>query len=467
MSLDPFLLSRLQFALNITFHIIFPTLTIALGWFLVFLKLRYMKTKEQQWLDLYFLFTKIFALSFALGVVSGITMSFQFGTNWPGFMNTVGNIAGPLLAFEVLTAFFLEASFLGIMLYGIKRVPSWVHTGATVLVAIGTLVSAFWILALNSWMHTPAGFVMKEGVAHATSWFDIVFNPSMPYRLLHVVLSSTLTTCFFVAGLGAWRILKADRSKAAFTSIKVAMLAAAVLAPAQLIVGDLHGVNTVQHQPQKIAAMEGLWETTRGAPLVLFGIPDEERRENKWAIEIPKLSSLIITRSLNGEVQGLNDFIGAHPPVAPVFWSFRIMVGLGMSMIGLAWLTSFYIFRNRTLPKFIYLALVAMLPSGWIATLAGWYVTEIGRQPWLVQGVLKTAQAVTGVPPNYIAMTLSAYAVISLILLVAYGSTIKYLTKKCINTDGFRNGNGLEEADHPETVGVRQSGIFGLGRSNQ
>jgi cytochrome d ubiquinol oxidase subunit I len=467
MSLDPFLLSRLQFALNITFHIIFPTLTIALGWFLVFLKLRYIKTKEQQWLDLYFLFTKIFALSFALGVVSGITMSFQFGTNWPGFMNAVGNIAGPLLAFEVLTAFFLEASFLGIMLYGIKRVPSWVHTGATVLVAIGTLVSAFWILALNSWMHTPVGFVMKDGVAHATNWFDIVFNPSMPYRLLHVVFSSALTTCFFVAGLGAWRILKADRSKAAFTSIKVAMIAAAFLAPAQLVVGDLHGINTAQHQPQKIAAMEGLWETTRGAPLVLFGIPDEERRENKWAIEIPMLSSLIITRSPHGEVKGLNDFIGAHPPVAPVFWSFRIMVGLGMSMIGVAWLTTFFILRKKTLPKFLYLALVVMLPSGWIATLAGWYVTEIGRQPWLVQGILKSAQAVTSVPPNYIAITLVTYATISLLLLAAYAFTIKYLTKKCIVIDELSSGNHPEVSVDPETVGVRQSGVFGLGRSNQ
>lgn len=466
MSFDPFLLSRLQFALNITFHIIFPTLTIALGWFLVFLKLRYMKTNEQKWLDLYFLFTKIFALSFALGVVSGITMSFQFGTNWPGFMNAVGNIAGPLLAFEVLTAFFLEASFLGIMLYGIKRVPSWVHTGATVLVAIGTLVSAFWILVLNSWMHTPTGFEIREGVAHATSWFSIVFNPSMPYRLVHVVLSSALTTCFFVAGLGAWRILKADRSEAAFTSIKVAMIAAAVLAPAQLVVGDLHGVNTVQHQPQKVAAMEGLWETTRGAPLVLFGLPDEEKRENKWAIEIPKLSSLIITRSLDGEVKGLNDFKDAHPPVAPVFWGFRVMVGLGMSMIAMSWLMSFLILRKKRIPRYLYVALVALLPSGWIATLAGWYVTEIGRQPWLVQGVLKTAEAVTSVPPSYIAMTLSAYAIVSILLLIAYGSTIRHLTKKCIKNNENLQSDDFEITEHPETEGMRQSGVFGLGRNH-
>lgn len=466
MNPDAFLLSRLQFALNISFHIIFPTLTIALGWFLVFLKLRYMKTKEQKWLELYFLFTKIFALSFALGVVSGITMSFQFGTNWPGFMNAVGNIAGPLLAFEVLTAFFLEASFLGIMLYGIKRVPSWVHTGATVLVAIGTLVSAFWILALNSWMHTPNGFEIREGVAHATSWLNIVFNPSMPYRLAHVIMSSALTTCFFVAGLGAWRMLKSDRSQAAYTSVKVAMLAAAFLAPAQLVVGDLHGVHTAQHQPQKVAAMEGLWETTHGAPLVLFGLPDEQRRENKWALEIPKLSSLIITRSLNGEVKGLNEFPGEHPPVAPVFWGFRIMVGTGMAMIALAWLTSLFILRKRPLPEYLKSALVVMLPSGWIATLAGWYVTEIGRQPWLVQGLLRTADAVTSVPPSYIALTLTAYAVVSLLLLVAYGSTIRHLTKMCITTNDDIDGKNLETSEHSESEGMRQSGVFGLGRNH-
>lgn len=463
---DAFLLSRLQFALNISFHIIFPTLTIALGWFLVFLKLRYMKTGQQKWIDLYFLFTKIFALSFALGVVSGITMSFQFGTNWPGFMNAVGNIAGPLLAFEVLTAFFLEASFLGIMLYGIKRVPHWVHTGATVLVAFGTLVSAFWILALNSWMHTPDGYEIREGVAHATNWFRIVFNPSMLYRLAHVVLSSALTTCFFVAGLGAWRMLKSDRSAAAFTSVKVAMLAAAFLAPAQLVVGDLHGVHTAQHQPQKVAAMEGLWETTRGAPLVLFGMPDEVRRENKWAIEIPKLSSLIITRSLDGEVKGLNEFMGEHPPVAPVFWGFRIMVGTGMAMIGLAWFTLLFILRKKRLPKYLQLALVVMLPSGWVATLAGWYVTEIGRQPWLVQGLLRTADAVTSVPPSYIALTLSAYAIVSALLLIAYGTTIRHLTKKCIISDEGIDNSDLEIAERPETEGVRQSGIFGLGRNH-
>ncbi|MEN9825062.1 MAG: hypothetical protein RI953_807 [Pseudomonadota bacterium] len=463
MTLDPFLLSRLQFALNISFHIIFPTLTIALGWFLVFFKLRYNKTGEKKWLDLYFLFTKIFALSFALGVVSGITMSFQFGTNWPGFMNAVGNIAGPLLAFEVLTAFFLEASFLGIMLYGIKRVPSWVHTSATLLVAFGTFVSAFWILALNSWMHTPAGFEIRDGVAYAKNWFDVVFNPSMPYRLMHVILSSALTTSFFIAGLGAFRVLRKDKSKAAFTSIKVGIFAAALLAPAQLLVGDLHGVNTVEHQPQKVAAMEGLWETTKGAPLVLFGMPDETRRENKWSVEVPKLSSLIITRSLDGEVKGLNDFPNNHPPVAPVFWGFRIMVGVGMAMIAIAWLSTFFLLRKKNLPKFVYFALVAMIPSGWIATLAGWYVTEIGRQPWLVQGVLRTADAVTNTPPSYIAMSFSAFLVVSIFLLISYAATIRYLTlKSVVGVDD----QGLDFPESPpdsNLAGVRQSGVFGMG----
>ena len=315
-------------------------------------------------------------------------------------------------------------------------------------------------------MHTPNGFEIREGVAHATSWLNIVFNPSMPYRLAHVIMSSALTTCFFVAGLGAWRMLKSDRSQAAYTSVKVAMLAAAFLSPAQLVVGDLHGVHTAQHQPQKVAAMEGLWETTHGAPLVLFGLPDEQRRENKWALEIPKLSSLIITRSLNGEVKGINEFPGEHPPVAPVFWGFRIMVGTGMAMIALAWLTSLFILRKRPLPEYLKSALVVMLPSGWIATLAGWYVTEIGRQPWLVQGLLRTADAVTSVPPSYIALTLTAYAVVYLLLLVAYGSTIRHLTKMCITTNDDIDGKNLETSEHSESEGMRQSGVFGLGRNH-
>ncbi|WP_427976444.1 cytochrome ubiquinol oxidase subunit I, partial [Agarivorans sp.] len=264
--LDALILSRIQFAANISFHILFPTITIAMCWFLVFFKIRHDMTGNPVWMRAYRFWVKVFALSFALGVVSGITMSFQFGTNWPGFMETVGNIAGPLLGYEVLTAFFLEATFLGIMLFGIKRVPNKVHTFATILVAIGTSLSAFWILALDSWMQTPAGFEMRDGVAYPTDWFAIVFNPSFPYRLTHMLLASGLTASFFIAGISAYRILKGDTKKAPRLSLKVALIVAAILAPTQALVGDFHGLNTLEHQPAKIAAIEGIWHTERGAP---------------------------------------------------------------------------------------------------------------------------------------------------------------------------------------------------------
>jgi cytochrome bd ubiquinol oxidase subunit I len=427
---DPFLLSRLQFAANISFHILFPSITIALGWLLVFFKLRHHATKEPRWMELYFFFTKIFALTFSLGVVSGVTMSFQFGTNWPGFMNTVGNIAGPLLAYEVLTAFFLEATFLGIMLFGFRRVKPWIHTGATFLVAIGTMLSAFWILVLNSWMHTPAGFKMVDGVAHAVDWKAIIFNPSMPYRFTHTVLASGLTVAFLAAGLLAYRYLRGERSAAVATGLRCAVVLAAVLMPLQLVVGDLHGVNTREYQPQKVAAMEALWESRHGAPLTLFALPDEATRSNRHAIEIPKLGSLIITRDPDGYVQGLNDFPGAHPPVAQVFWSFRVMVGTGMAMLATAWAGLYWLARNREFPRPYHRWLVAMTFSGWVATLAGWYVTEIGRQPWLVQGVLKTRDALSDVPGTQVAGTLFAYLATYAFLLVAYIASLLYLSRK-------------------------------------
>ena len=270
--LDPALLARIQFAANISFHILFPTITIALGWFLLFFKLRFLRTGKQHWIDAYYFWVKVFALTFALGVVSGITMSFQFGTNWPGFMETVGNIAGPLLAYEVLTAFFLEASFLGIMLFGRKRVGERVHTLATVLVAGGTTLSAFWILALNSWMQTPVGFEMIDGVAHPTDWFAIIFNPSFPYRLVHMLLASGLTAAFLVAGLSAYRWLRGDRAGGVRHALKTGVTLAAMLIPLQILVGDAHGLITFHHQPAKLAAIEGVWHTERGAPLLLFAL---------------------------------------------------------------------------------------------------------------------------------------------------------------------------------------------------
>ena len=428
--LDAVILSRMQFAANVSFHILFPAITIALGWFLLFFKLRYNATKDYKWMNIYFFWTKIFALCFAMGVVSGITMSFQFGTNWPGFMEAVGNVAGPLLGYEVLTAFFLEATFLGIMLFGFRKVKPWLHTTATVLVAFGTTLSAFWILVLNSWMHTPAGFEMVNGEAIVTSWYEVIFNPSMPYRLTHKLLASGLTASFLIAGISAYRYLNGYKSKSVLTAIKTSIIAAAFLIPVQIFMGDLHGLNTYEHQPQKVAAMEGNWETQKGIPMILFAIPDEETRTNKFEIGIPKLSSLIITHDLDGEVLGLNDFIGEHPPVAPVFWSFRIMVATGFLMLAVSWFGVFQYIRKKPLPKIFYQGLVAMTFSGWLATLAGWYTTEVGRQPYLVQGVLKTADAITAVPPAHIGLSLAVYLVVYAVLLIAFISTVFYLARK-------------------------------------
>ena len=435
MELDPILLGRIQFAANITFHILFPSITIALGWILVFFKFRYQATRDMKWMESYFFFTKVFALCFALGVVSGITMSFQFGTNWPGFMNTVGNIAGPLLAYEVLTAFFLEATFLGVMLFGFRRVPGWLHTLAGVLVAFGTTLSAFWILVLNSWMHTPAGFEMRDGVAHATDWFAIIFNPSMPYRLAHMLLASGLTAAFLVAGVSAYRWLKNDRSPAVSSALRTGVYLAALLIPLQIYMGDLHGLNTLEHQPQKVAAMEGLWETRKGAPLVLFGWPNAETRTNDYAVEVPDLASLILTHEFKGEVKGLNAFGTDHPPVAPVFWAFRIMVGTGMLMLLVSW-GGAYVIRRHGVSRPLARVLVAMTFAGWVATVAGWYVTEIGRQPWLVQGVLRVADAASEVPAPMIGLSLSMYLAVYAVLLAAFIQTIFHMAGKAAKTAG-------------------------------
>ncbi len=428
--MDPVILARIQFAANISFHILFPTITIALGWVLLFFKLRFAMTRDQKWMEAYFFWVKIFALSFALGVVSGITMSFQFGTNWPGFMERVGNIAGPLLAYEVMTAFFLEATFLAIMLFGFRRVPGWVHSLATFLVAFGTTMSAFWIIVLNSWMHTPAGFEMRDGVAHATDWLAIIFNPSMPYRLTHMLIASGLTVAFLIAGISAWRWLRDDRTPAVAAALRTAIVLGAVLAPVQAFVGDMHGLNTLEHQPAKVAAMEGHWRTSSHVPLLLFAIPDQQARENHYEIGIPAMASIILGHSPSAVIRGLDDFKGEHPPVAPVFYAFRVMVGTGLAMIGMAWLSAWFLWRRGTLPVLVLRGLVAMSFAGWLATLAGWYVTEIGRQPWLVHGVMTTAQAAGPVPASSIATTLAIYLTLYAALLLAYVTTVFRLAKK-------------------------------------
>jgi cytochrome d ubiquinol oxidase subunit I len=428
--LDPHLLARIQFATNVTFHILFPSLSIALGWFLLFFKTRFVATGQALWMNAYQFWVKIFALTFALGVVSGITMSFQFGTNWPGFMNTVGNVAGPLLAYEVLTAFFLEATMLGIMLFGRGRVSERVHTLATLLVAIGTTGSAFWILALNSWMHTPAGFVMINGQAHVTSWFHVIFNPSFPYRMTHMLLASGLTGSFFIAGVSAYQWLKGDRSLEINAIIKVSVIVAAVLIPLQILVGDAHGLNTLENQPAKLAAMEGIWVTQKGVPAVIFSIPDSTTHTNHWELSIPKLASLYLTHSWDGEVKGISEFGEDHPPVGPVFWAFRVMVGLGLLMLAVSWSIGILFFKGKILNRSTATILYAMTFSGWFALVAGWYVTEMGRQPWLVYGLLKTADAASTITSGNILLTLVTYLTLYIALLGSYIAVVFQLAKK-------------------------------------
>ena len=426
---DPILLARIQFAANITFHILFPSISLALGWLLLFFKWRFNRTGQALWMDSYQFWVKVFALTFALGVVSGITMSFQFGTNWPGFMETVGNVAGPLLAYEVLTAFFLEATMLGIMLFGRGRVSERIHTLATFLVAAGTTASAFWILVLNSWMHTPAGFEMINGQAHVTDWLAVIFNPSFPYRFTHMMLASGLTVGCLVAGLSAYRWLKGQRTQEVRQTWQVAIWVVALLIPVQIVVGDLHGLNTLVHQPAKIAAMEGIWKTEKGAPAVLFGMPDASTQSNRFEIAIPKLASLYLTHDWNGEVKGIDAFGANAPPVAPVFYAFRIMVGMGLAMLALGWLSAWRVWRGRPMDGWWAKAWVAMTFAGWIALVAGWYVTEVGRQPWLVSGLLTTAQAASSVPASNIALTLAMYLTLYAALLVAYVSVLFYLAR--------------------------------------
>jgi cytochrome d ubiquinol oxidase subunit I len=427
---EALLLARAQFGLNISFHILFPTITIGLGWLLFFFRLRYERTRDPAWLRTYKLWVKVFALSFAMGVVSGVVMSFQFGTNWPGYMNKVGNIAGPLLAYEVLTAFFLEATFLGIMLFGMNRVPGWMHVASTLIVAIGTTISAFWILALNSWMQTPAGHVMDGGAIIAGDWWQVIFNPSFPYRLAHMLLASGITAAFLVAGLSAWRLLKAAGDPGARKTLAFAVKLAAVLVPIQVVVGDLHGLNTLEHQPAKIAAVEALWKTERGAALTLIGIPNEETKRNDYAIEVPKLLSFVLKHDFNAEIRGLEEFGADHPPVAPVFFAFRIMVGMGVLMLLLAFTGIYFLRKNRSAPRWLLWAFAGMTFSGWVATLAGWYVTEIGRQPWLVTGILRTEDAVGHVSGAQLGASLTAYVLTYSALLLSYMIVLTHLAGK-------------------------------------
>lgn len=423
-------LARIQFAFTVSFHIIFPAISIGLASFLAVLEWRWLKTNDPIYKDLFKYWVKIFAVAFGMGVVSGVVMSYQFGTNWSEFSRFAGGVTGPLLAYEVLSAFFLEAGFLGIMLFGWGRVGKKAHFFATLMVAVGTCISMFWILSSNSWMQTPQGFTIENGIVVPQDWFAIVFNPSFPYRLAHMAIAAFMVAALLVASTAAWHLLKGRRDELVKKSFSMALWLILILAPLQVFVGDAHGLNTLKHQPAKLAAMEGHWETNydEGMPLYLFGIPDMQEERTKYAIAIPNLGSLILTHSMDGTVKGLKDFAPEDRPNSTiVFWSFRIMVGLGMVMLLLAamglWLRKtgkFY--ENKWFHRF---ALI-MGPSGFIALLAGWFTTEVGRQPWVVYGVMRTKDALSPVSAEQVGLTLIIFVVVYCIV---FGVGIYYMLK--------------------------------------
>lgn len=413
--LDAELLGRIQFAFTISFHIIFPSFTIGLASWLAVLEGLYLKTNKSIYKEIYQFWVKIFAVSFAMGVVSGLVMSYQFGTNWSSFSDKVGNVIGPLLGFEVLTAFFLESSFLGIMLFGWGRVSKRMHFFSTVTVAIGTLISAFWILSANGWMHTPTGFrIAENGIMHPTNWYEIIFNPSFFYKFPHMVVAAYLTTAFVVLAVGSWYLLNKRFIAQAKIMVAMSVLLIIFLAALQPLIGDLHGLNTLEHQPAKIAAMEGIWENETGAPLRIFAWPNEQMEENRYSLEIPRLASLILTHSLDGEVKGLKSWPkNERPPVKIVFFSFRVMVGIGLLMLATGvWAVILYcrgkLFESQNFFRWC----ITMGPSGFIAVLAGWFVTEVGRQPYLVYGILRTGDGISPVLGEQIAVTLVTLIVV-------------------------------------------------------
>jgi len=428
------LLARLQFAFTVSFHIIFPSFTIGLASYLAVLEGLWLATGKRVYLDLFDYWKNIFAISFGMGVVSGIVMSYQFGTNWSVFSDKAGPVIGPLMGYEVLSAFFLEAGFLGVMLFGMKRVGKGLHFFATLMVAFGTFLSAFWILAVNSWMQTPAGFGVNEaGQFVPEDWWAVIFNPSFPYRLVHMLLAAYLTTALVVGAVGAWHLLKrgggdSPRQAAARTMFSMAMWMLAIVAPIQIFAGDQHGLNTFEHQPAKVAAMEGHYETRRRAPLLLFGFPDNEAGETRYAIGIPVLGSLILTHEADGEVRGLRDFPREDwPPALIVFWSFRVMVGLGMLMALLGFWSLWTRWRGTLATNaWLHRAAIAMGPAGFIAVLAGWITTEVGRQPWTIYGHLRTIDSAAPIAAPAVATSLIAFVVVYFLV---FGAGVFYLLR--------------------------------------
>ena len=437
-NLDPVLLSRIQFGFSLSFHIFFPAFTIGLASWLVVLEAMWLATGKSVYAVVYRMWVKIFAVTFGMGVVSGVVMAFQFGTNWSVFSDKAGNIVGPLMGYEVMGAFFLEASFLGVMLFGWDRVSRGIHFALTAIVAAGTVISAFWILSANSFMQTPQGFRIGEnGILYPVNWLQIIFSPSFPYRFVHMVTAAYLTTAFVAGGVGAFYLLRGRHIAEARVMVGMAAIMAIFVAPFQLLAGDAHGRNTFVHQPVKVAAIEALWETAHGAPLTLFGWPDQKEATTKFSVEIPKLSSLILTHDFNGEVRGLKAWPRDEwPPVLPVFWSFRVMVGIG-TLTALTGLAALVLFLTKRLfdTRWFLRWCIAMIPAGFIAVLAGWFVSEIGRQPYIVQGILRTADALSPVQGIPVAISLGAFV---LTYGTVFGSGSYYIIKL------IRKGPGTE-----------------------
>ncbi|WP_422422507.1 cytochrome ubiquinol oxidase subunit I [Pseudomonas sp. GZD-222] len=436
-------LARIQFAFTISFHILFPAITIGLASYLAVLEGLWLKTNNSVYRDLYHFWSKIFAVNFGMGVVSGLVMAYQFGTNWSKFSDFAGSITGPLLTYEVLTAFFLEAGFLGVMLFGWNRVGRGLHFFATVMVAIGTIISTFWILASNSWMQTPQGYEIVNGVVVPVDWFAVIFNPSFPYRLAHMATAAFVATAFFVGASAAWHLLRGRDNPAIRKMLSMAMWMALIVAPIQAVIGDFHGLNTLKHQPVKIAAIEGHWENVgdEPTPLILFGIPDMEAETTHFKVEIPALGSLILTHSLDKQVPAMKEFPKEDRPNSTVvFWSFRIMVGLGMLMIFVGLWSLWLRKRDRIYSSrpFLYLTLW-MGPSGLIAILAGWFTTEVGRQPWVIYGVMRTADGVSNHSYTQLGVTLVMFVVVYFAL---FGAGLGYMMR--LVRKGPKTGEGEE-----------------------
>jgi cytochrome d ubiquinol oxidase subunit I len=423
-NLDLAILSRIQFAFTIGFHIIWPTITIGLALFLLIFEVTYLRKKDPLFLSLYKFWVKVFALAFGIGVVTGIPLSYQFGTNFSSLTHIAGGVLGPLISVEVMTAFFLEAAFIGVMVFGLGKVHRYVHLLATFLVALGTHHSAFWIITANSWMHTPAGYEIIDKIFVPTSWSAIIFNPSMPYRLAHALIASYISAALLILGISGWYLLKKRNIEFGIRGLKIALVVLLVFTPLQVIIGDLSGINVLKHQPVKIAAMEGLWETKKGVPLVLFGIPDTQQEKNHYTLSIPKLTSFILTHDFNGEVKGLKHWPKEErPPVSSVFYGFRLMVGLGFLFL----LVSFWGLKNCWFsrePLYFhrwYLRLtVFCIPLGIIATITGWIVAETGRQPYVIYGLLKTKDALSPVVPSLVAVSLIGFVFVYFLMFVSF-----------------------------------------------